>query len=172
MLHHLLFPIVLILTLLSCGGAAPQTDAAGSDAAAAPATGTYLRMKINGVPWEATEEITGNLGLLGEGQFGLGGGHIVDGEEQNFVIILHGVTASGGTFVTDAASTYNAAQYSVSSTDGDDVRIFKSQQDGAFTVRVSRANKFSTEGTFSGTLPGWLNTNETVTITDGMFRTE
>lgn len=172
MLHHLLFPIVLALTLLSCGGAAPQSDAAGGETAAAPATGSYLRMKINGVPWEATEEITGNLGLLGEGQFGLGGVHIVDGEEQHFAVILHGVTASGGTFVTDAASTYNAAQYSVNSIDGDDVRIYKSQKDGAFTVRVSRANKFSTEGTFSGTLPGWLNTNEAAIVTDGVFRTE
>ncbi|MEZ4984479.1 MAG: hypothetical protein R2795_05485 [Saprospiraceae bacterium] len=166
-------PTVLLcfLTLLlhfSCGN---TTSNGGQPAETSDqSTSAYIKMKINGIPWEATSEIIGNLGMMEEGQFTLGGTHLADGEEQNFNIVLHQVTGAG-TYSTAVGQTYNAVQYAVSQTTNGDVRIYKSQQDGNFTVKITRAEGFQTEGTFSGTLPGWLNVHEPAIITEGVFKT-
>jgi len=159
--------IIAIFTSAACGN---REKAPKALEAAASNDDSYLTMKINGVEWAADKDITGNLGLLGPGQFGLGGFRIVNGEEQHLSIIIHGVTGPG-TFKTTVEQVYNVAQYALSQQSNGDVKIFKSQKDGMFTVNITKADGFNTEGTFSGTLPGWLGTTESLTITDGKFRT-
>lgn len=145
---------------------APKTE----NAAFANASDSYLSMKINGKDWAADQDITGNLGLLGPGQFGLGGFTINNGEEQHLSIAIHNVSGPG-TYQTGVEQVYNVAQYAVSQQSNGDVKIFKSQKDGQFTIKITKVDGFNTEGTFSGTLPGWLGTTEAVVITEGRFRT-
>jgi hypothetical protein len=170
MMKNIFFPILIaLLATVACGhqDKTPKTKISSATAD----SDSYLTMKINGKEWVADEDLTGNLGLLGPGQFGLGGSKIVNGEEQHLSIVVHNVTGPG-TYQTTAEQVYNAAQYSLSQQNNGDVKIFKSQKDGQFTIQITKADGYNTEGTFSGTLPGWLGTSESVVITEGRFRTE
>ncbi|HRD80929.1 MAG TPA: hypothetical protein PLZ12_09800 [Saprospiraceae bacterium] len=169
MKNILLLSFIGLLATVACShqGKTPKTE----NTAAAGASDSYLTMKINGKDWVAEEDITGNLGLMGPGQFGLGGVKIVNGEEQHLSIAIQNVNGPG-TYQTIAEQVYNVAQYAVSQQSNGDVKIFKSQKDGQFTIKITKVDGFNTEGTFSGTLPGWLGTTESVVITEGKFRTE
>lgn len=168
-MKNILFPILIaFLATVACSHQ-DKTPKTGNDATAV-ASDSYLTMKINGKEWVAEEDITGNLGLLGPGQFGLGGSRIVNGEEQHLSIAIQNVTGAG-TYQTTVEQVYNVAQYALSRQSNGDVKIFKSQKDGQFTINITKADGFNTEGTFSGTLPGWLGTSESVVITEGKFRT-
>ena len=165
----LLLSFVGLLATIACSHQDKTPDTTIS--AAVADSGSYLTMKINGKEWVAEDDITGNLGLLGPGQFGLGGSKIVNGEEQHLSIAIHNVKGPG-TYQTTAEQVYNVAQYALSQQSNGDVKIFKSQKDGQFTIKITKVDGFNTEGTFSGTLPGWLGTSEAVVITEGKFRTE
>ena len=170
MMKNILFPILIaLLATVACShqDKTPKTEISSTTAA----SDSYLTMKINGKEWVADEDLIGNLGLLGPGQFGLGGSKIVNGEEQHLSIAIHNVTGPG-TYQTTAEQVYNVAQYALNQQSNGDVKIFKSQKDGQFTIKITKAEGYNTEGTFSGTLPGWLGTSESVVITDGKFRTE
>lgn len=170
MMKNILFPILIaLLATVACShqDKTPKTEISSTTAE----SDSYLTMKINGKEWVADEDLIGNLGLLGPGQFGLGGAKTVNGEEQHLSIAIHNVTGPG-TYQTTAEQIYNVAQYALNQQSNGDVKIFKSQKDGQFTINITKADGYNTEGTFSGTLPGWLGTSESVVITDGKFRTE
>ena len=156
LLFHFLF---LPFTACKSDGNAPQK----------PVVSTFLSMKINGVEWKATSEITGSLGVLQAKQFVLGGTATPGTREQNMNILLEDVTGPG-TYTTSASATYNVAQYADVDTNGD-IAMYKSQRDGLFIITITRCTGTITEGTFSGSLPPMLGTTETIVITDGKFST-
>jgi len=128
MMKNILFPILIaLLATVACShqDKTPKTEISSTTAE----SDSYLTMKINGKEWVADEDLIGNLGLLGPGQFGLGGAKTVNGEEQHLSIAIHNVTGPG-TYQTTAEQVYNVAQYALNQQSNGDVKIFKSQKDG------------------------------------------
>jgi hypothetical protein len=125
----------------------------------------YLTMNVNGQEWKADAKIVGGLGVLSAGQFVLGGN--LSSQNDEMTIVFEGVTGPG-TYRTD--DLYSAAQF-VQNADGNDIKLYKSNQDGKFTLNITRASRGSAEGTFSGTLDILVGgTQGSVTITEGKFK--
>ncbi len=158
------------LVLISCFLMAMTACKREGKAQPTTAGTTFLSMKINGVAWKAEKKITGSLGVLKEQQFVLGGIATPGNKEQNMTINLENVTGPG-TYTTSTSATYNIVQYVDTDATGA-IAMYKSQQDGLFTVNITRCNGTVTEGTFSGSIPPMLGTTKTIVITDGKFQTQ
>ena len=159
--HFMKYSFFALCLLLLCGAGC------GKDGDTNPNTNktNYLTMKVNGQEWKADAKIAGSLGVLRDGEFVIGGELI--GQNDDMTIVFENVTGPG-TYRTDDA--YSIAQF-WQNADGADIKLYQSQQDGKFTLNITRADRTSAEGTFSGTLDIVIGgTQGSVIITDGKFK--
>lgn len=148
---------VLMLSLACCGSDGDDTDGA------TPGTAT-LSMKVNGVTWQATKNVSAAVAFVSAA-----------GNEDG--VIIAGRDANNKLFqLTTAREIGGTGTYTVPSSTGGGVMFEyngKTYIQATLTVIIQEIKTAGTSkkvnGTFQGTLKNLHNHSETLAITEGVF---
>lgn len=153
-----LVSFVLMLSLACCGGDGDDNDDG------TPGTAATLRMKVDGVTWQATKNVSAAVAFISAS--GNEDGAIIAGRDVNNKLFQ----------LTTAKEIDGPGTYNIPSTTGGGVMFEyngKTYVQVTLTVIIQEIKTVGTSkkviGTFQGTLKNLHNNSETLTITEGVF---